>query len=336
MKSKEEIFIKEIPEGPTFRPTLEEFTYPEEYISKIRPHFEKYGICKIVSPIKSTSTLSKTEFKFITKIQPIHQLQKRIVPESLEKKEKKKKLNEPKEKKINEKKPEIEITKTEEKNIEIKTKVKEKEIIIIDENKKEKEKNTYNLRTKNLNENNIKETELKTEIPKEKTIKIKIKNLINHENKIEEKSELINNFIMNLNSNKIAQKKRKLEEDDDEEKSFGYTISEEEITLNKFRKDANEFKKKYIDKMKVKRDSTKKIQKPYLKKLARRGGILKIHNVNYFNEHSEDECKKLDISLRDLEDEYWGIVEKQSDFVEVQYGSDLDVQVHGTGFSNSF
>jgi len=40
-----------IPAGPTFFPTVEEFSgNPLEYINSIRPLAEKYGICKIVPP----------------------------------------------------------------------------------------------------------------------------------------------------------------------------------------------------------------------------------------------------------------------------------------------
>jgi hypothetical protein len=59
----------EIPFGPTFRPTKEEFTYPYDYISKIRPEFEKYGICKIVSPFKNQNMFNKHDFRFKTKTQ---------------------------------------------------------------------------------------------------------------------------------------------------------------------------------------------------------------------------------------------------------------------------
>jgi len=40
-----------VPMGPTFYPTVEEFEgNPIDYIKKIRPVAERYGICKIVPP----------------------------------------------------------------------------------------------------------------------------------------------------------------------------------------------------------------------------------------------------------------------------------------------
>ncbi len=40
-----------VPSGPVFYPTVEDFQgSPLDYIKKIRPTAEKYGICKIVPP----------------------------------------------------------------------------------------------------------------------------------------------------------------------------------------------------------------------------------------------------------------------------------------------
>ena len=40
----------ELKEAPTFRPTVDEFRDPMEYIKKIAPEGRKYGICKIIPP----------------------------------------------------------------------------------------------------------------------------------------------------------------------------------------------------------------------------------------------------------------------------------------------
>lgn len=44
-------FLSKIPRSPVFYPTKEEMeSSPLEYIEKIRPIAERYGICKIVPP----------------------------------------------------------------------------------------------------------------------------------------------------------------------------------------------------------------------------------------------------------------------------------------------
>ncbi|XP_022720178.1 lysine-specific demethylase 5B isoform X3 [Durio zibethinus] len=68
-----------IPSGPVYYPSEEEFRDPLEYIYKIRPDAEPYGICKIVPP-KNWSppfALNVDSFTFPTKTQAIHQLQAR-------------------------------------------------------------------------------------------------------------------------------------------------------------------------------------------------------------------------------------------------------------------
>ncbi|XWS48929.1 hypothetical protein CRYUN_Cryun13aG0119400 [Craigia yunnanensis] len=68
-----------IPSGPVYYPSEEEFRDPLEYIYKIRPEAEPYGICKIVPPNnwKPPFALNVDSFTFPTKTQAIHQLQAR-------------------------------------------------------------------------------------------------------------------------------------------------------------------------------------------------------------------------------------------------------------------
>ncbi|XP_022159885.1 lysine-specific demethylase 5A isoform X2 [Momordica charantia] len=68
-----------IPSGPVYYPTEDEFRDPLEYIYKIRPEAEPYGICRIVPPKswKPPFALNLDSFTFPTKTQAIHQLQVR-------------------------------------------------------------------------------------------------------------------------------------------------------------------------------------------------------------------------------------------------------------------
>ncbi|XP_008437262.1 lysine-specific demethylase JMJ17 isoform X3 [Cucumis melo] len=68
-----------IPSGPVYHPTEDEFRDPLEYIYKIRPEAEPYGICRIVPPKnwKPPFALKLDSFTFPTKTQAIHQLQVR-------------------------------------------------------------------------------------------------------------------------------------------------------------------------------------------------------------------------------------------------------------------
>ncbi|KZV31546.1 lysine-specific demethylase 5B-like [Dorcoceras hygrometricum] len=70
---------RNIPAGPVFYPSEEEFKDPLDYINMIRPEAEPYGICKIVPPStwKPPFALDMDSFTFPTKTQAIHQLQAR-------------------------------------------------------------------------------------------------------------------------------------------------------------------------------------------------------------------------------------------------------------------
>ncbi|KAE8055327.1 hypothetical protein FH972_012174 [Carpinus fangiana] len=68
-----------IPSGPVYYPTEDEFRDPLEFINKIRQEAERYGICRIVPPKswKPPFALDWESFTFPTKTQAIHQLQAR-------------------------------------------------------------------------------------------------------------------------------------------------------------------------------------------------------------------------------------------------------------------
>ncbi|KAJ8599303.1 hypothetical protein CTAYLR_008838 [Chrysophaeum taylorii] len=70
-----------IPEAPTFRPTKQEFERPLEFIEKIRPEAEKFGICCIVPPPEFAHECCvdfSNEKKFSTKLQRIERLQESV------------------------------------------------------------------------------------------------------------------------------------------------------------------------------------------------------------------------------------------------------------------
>ncbi|KAK1374392.1 Lysine-specific demethylase rbr-2 [Heracleum sosnowskyi] len=68
-----------IPPAPVYYPTEDEFKDPLEFIYKIRPEAERFGICKIVPPKswKPPFALDLDRFTFPTKAQAIHRLQVR-------------------------------------------------------------------------------------------------------------------------------------------------------------------------------------------------------------------------------------------------------------------
>lgn len=71
--------LLDIQSAPAYYPTEEEFKDPLEFINKIRPEAEPYGICRIIPPSswKPPFALDLDKFEFPTKTQAIHQLQAR-------------------------------------------------------------------------------------------------------------------------------------------------------------------------------------------------------------------------------------------------------------------
>jgi histone demethylase JARID1 len=80
----------DIPEAPVFYPTPEEFANPARYIKSIAHLVEPFGICRIIPPKKEDGgswdlfsfykNIDPTRFRFHTKAQSIHRMQKRNGP----------------------------------------------------------------------------------------------------------------------------------------------------------------------------------------------------------------------------------------------------------------
>jgi hypothetical protein len=69
-----------LPKAPVYRPSEEEFLNPLEYIAKIRPEAEQFGICKIVPPEswKPPFRIDTNDFEFNTRIQIVSELQNKV------------------------------------------------------------------------------------------------------------------------------------------------------------------------------------------------------------------------------------------------------------------
>ena len=71
----------DVPSVPVYHPTEEEWANdPLEYINKIRPEAERYGVCNIVCPPSWQPEFrlpNKDELRFRTRIQAVNELQDR-------------------------------------------------------------------------------------------------------------------------------------------------------------------------------------------------------------------------------------------------------------------
>lgn len=74
---------EDISEAITFMPNEDEFKEPLEYIEKIRPMAEQYGICKIIPPRhwKPPFCIDMYNFKFRPRVQKLNELEVIIILE---------------------------------------------------------------------------------------------------------------------------------------------------------------------------------------------------------------------------------------------------------------
>ena len=63
--------LKGVPEAPVFRPTLEEFQNPLQYINSIRDRAQRHGICKIIPPVTPENWLGE-RFDHVLEPERVH------------------------------------------------------------------------------------------------------------------------------------------------------------------------------------------------------------------------------------------------------------------------
>ncbi len=75
--------VADVPCGPVFFPTQEEFEDPLKYISSIREVAEKYGICKIVPPEGWNPPFGKRNSELLILLRSIQHSLSKLMPTQL-------------------------------------------------------------------------------------------------------------------------------------------------------------------------------------------------------------------------------------------------------------
>lgn len=120
-------------------------------------------------------------------------------------------------------------------------------------------------------------------------------------------------------------KRPKLDEEAEELAEFGY-LEGKEFSLNSFSRMAKKFKLDFFKKrIRENKDENIKISRILQRKLARKGGLVRLRRKTYYD--SVDEVDEADI-----ENEYWRVIEDANEDVIVHYGSDVDCSYEGSGF----